>query len=126
MGLTVFACGLMALSFLDVGASHFDIAWRMAVCGAGFGFFQSPNNRAMLSEAPRERAGAAGGALGMARVVGQALGAVAVAFLLSAAPANGVGHGFQIAAVIALFGAVMSGARVRRPPAEPEKEVEAV
>ena len=29
-------------------------------------------------------------------------------------------------AVIALFGAVMSGARVRRPPAEPEKEVEAV
>ena len=46
--------------------------------------------------------------------------------LLSAAPANGVGHGFQIAAVIALFGAVMSGARVRRPPAEPEKQVEAV
>lgn len=126
MGLTVFACGLMALSFLDVGASHFDIAWRMAVCGAGFGFFQSPNNRAMLSEAPRERAGAAGGALGMARVVGQALGAVVVAFLLSAAPANGVAHGFQIAAVVALFGAVMSGARVRRPPAEPEKQVEAV
>jgi DHA2 family multidrug resistance protein-like MFS transporter len=126
VGLSVFACGLMALSFLHSDSTHFDIVWRMAVCGAGFGFFQSPNNRAMLSEAPRERAGAAGGTLGMARVVGQSLGAVVVAFLLSAAPASGVAHGFQIAAVTALFGAVMSGSRVRRRPAEPEKEVEAV
>jgi len=38
----------------------------------------------------------------------------------------GVAHGFQIAAVTALFGAVMSGSRVRRRPAEPDKEVEAV
>lgn len=126
IGLSVFACGLMALSFLNADSLHFDIVWRMAVCGAGFGFFQSPNNRAMLSEAPKERAGAAGGTLGMARVVGQSLGAVVVAFLLSTAPINGVGHGFQIAAVTALFGAVMSGSRVRRRPAEPEKEVEAV
>lgn len=126
IGLSLFACGLMALSFLKANSSHFDIIWRMALCGAGFGFFQSPNNRAMLSEAPKDRAGAAGGTLGMARVVGQSLGAVVVAFLLSAAPINGVGHGFQIAAVTALFGAVMSGSRVRRRPAEPDKEVEAV
>lgn len=126
IGLSLFACGLMALSFLNAGSTHFDIVWRMALCGAGFGFFQSPNNRAMLSEAPKDRAGAAGGTLGMARVVGQSLGAVVVAFLLSAAPINGVGHGFQIAAVIALFGAVMSGSRFRRRPAEPDKEVEAV
>ena len=126
IGLSLFACGLMALSFLNADSTHFDIVWRMALCGAGFGFFQSPNNRAMLSEAPKDRAGAAGGTLGMARVVGQSLGAVVVAFLLSAAPINGVGHGFQIAAVIALFGAVMSGSRFRRRPAEPDKEVEAV
>lgn len=126
IGLSLFACGMMALSFLNANSSHFDIIWRMALCGAGFGFFQSPNNRAMLSEAPKDRAGAAGGTLGMARVVGQSLGAVVVAFLLSAAPINGVGHGFQIAAVTALVGAVMSGSRVRRRPAEPDKEVEAV
>jgi DHA2 family multidrug resistance protein-like MFS transporter len=126
IGLSLFACGLMALSFLNADSTQFDIIWRMALCGAGFGFFQSPNNRAMLSEAPKGRAGAAGGTLGMARVVGQSLGAVVVAFLLSAAPINGVGHGFQIAAVTALFGAVMSGSRVRRRPAEPDKEVEAV
>jgi DHA2 family multidrug resistance protein-like MFS transporter len=126
IGLSLFACGLMALSFLNADSTHFDIVWRMALCGAGFGFFQSPNNRAMLSEAPKNRAGAAGGTLGMARVVGQSLGAVVVAFLLSAAPINGVRHGFQIAAVTALFAAVMSGSRVRRRPAEPDKEVEAV
>ena len=126
IGLSLFACGLMALSFLKADSTHLDIVWRMALCGAGFGFFQSPNNRAMLSEAPKDRAGAAGGTLGMARVVGQSLGAGVVAFLLSAAPINGVGHGFQIAAVTALFGAVMSGSRVRRRPAEPDKEVEAV
>jgi len=126
IGLSLFACGLMALSFLNADSTHFDIVWRMALCGAGFGFFQSPNNRAMLSEAPKNRAGAAGGTLGMARVVGQSLGAVVVAFLLSAAPINGVRHGFQIAAVTALFGAVMSRSRVRRRPAEPDKEVEAV
>ncbi len=126
VGLSLFACGLMALSFLNADSTHFDIVWRMALCGAGFGFFQSPNNRAMLSEAPKDRAGAAGGTLGMARVVGQSLGAVVVAFLLSAAPINGVGHGFQIAAVTALFGAVMSGSRVRRRQAEADREVEAV
>ena len=38
----------------------------------------------------------------------------------------GVGHGFQLAAVAALFGAVMSGSRIRRRPSEPDKEVEAV
>jgi DHA2 family multidrug resistance protein-like MFS transporter len=126
IGLSLFACGLMALSFLEPDASKFDVIWRMAVCGAGFGFFQSPNNRAMLSEAPRERAGAAGGALGTARVLGQSLGAVVVAFLLATAPVAGVGHGFQLAAVAALFGAVMSGSRIRRRPSEPDKEVEAV
>ena len=126
VGLSLFACGLMALSFLDGDSSRFDIIWRMALCGAGFGFFQSPNNRALLSEAPRERAGAAGGALGTARVLGQSMGAVVVAFLLSAAPVTGVRHGFELAAVAALFGAVMSGARIRRRIAEPEKEVEAV
>ena len=37
--------------------STLDIAWRMAVCGAGFGLFQSPNNRTIVSSAPRNRVG---------------------------------------------------------------------
>ena len=44
-----------ALLLATVGAhpEPFDIAWRMALCGLGFGLFQSPNNRQMLSSAPR-------------------------------------------------------------------------
>lgn len=126
VGLGLFALGLVSLSVMPAHASHFDIIWRMALCGAGFGFFQSPNNRAMLSEAPKERSGAAGGMLGSARVLGQALGAVVVAFLLSAATQGGVRNSFILAAVTALFGAVMSASRIRRRRADPEVEAEAV
>jgi hypothetical protein len=37
----------------------------------GFGFFQAPNNRSMLSAAPLSRRGAAGGMLATARLTGQ-------------------------------------------------------
>ena len=51
----------------------------MALCGLGFGFFQSPNNRAMVTAAPMHRCGAAGGALATARLLGQTAGAVTTA-----------------------------------------------
>ena len=55
------------------------------MCGIGFGLFQSPNNRTIVSSAPRIRTGAAGGMLATARLLGQTSGAVAVgvAFHLS-------------------------------------------
>ena len=49
------------------------------MCGAGFGFFQSPNNHMLLSSAPNHRAGSAGGMLATARLVGQSTGAALVA-----------------------------------------------
>jgi MFS transporter, DHA2 family, multidrug resistance protein len=79
IGLAVFAAGLFALSQLGSHPSAVDIVWRMALCGAGFGLFQSPNNRAMIGAAPRERSGAAGGMLATGRLLGQTTGAVAVA-----------------------------------------------
>jgi MFS transporter, DHA2 family, multidrug resistance protein len=78
IGLAIFAFGLFMLSRLGAHPSTFDIAWRMAVCGAGFGLFQSPNNRTIVSSAPRNRSGAAGGMLATARLLGQTSGAVAV------------------------------------------------
>jgi DHA2 family multidrug resistance protein-like MFS transporter len=58
--------------------------WRAFVCGLGFGFFQSPNNREMLSNAPRARSGTASGVLAIARTFGQSLGAALVAVVLAA------------------------------------------
>jgi MFS transporter, DHA2 family, multidrug resistance protein len=78
IGLAIFAVGLFFLSRLGTSPGNFDIAWRMAVCGFGFGIFQSPNNRTIVSAAPKPRSGAAGGMLATARLLGQTAGAVAV------------------------------------------------
>lgn len=77
-GLFIFALGLFFLSRMGGHPSNFDIAWRMAVCGLGFGLFQSPNNRVIVSSAPKLRSGAAGGMLATARLLGQTAGAVTV------------------------------------------------
>jgi DHA2 family multidrug resistance protein-like MFS transporter len=78
IGLAIFAAGLFFLSRLGASPDNFDIVWRMALCGLGFGLFQSPNNRTIVSAAPKPRSGAAGGMLATARLLGQTTGAVAV------------------------------------------------
>lgn len=79
MGMALFATGLVALAVLPVGAAAWDMAWRLALCGAGFAMFQSPNNHTIVTSAPMHRSGAASGMLGSARHTGQGLGAVCLA-----------------------------------------------
>src|SRR5258708_1901207 len=64
LGLTAFAVGLAGLALLPERAGTFDIVWRMALAGAGFGLYQSPNNRAMQAAAPPARSGADSGTHG--------------------------------------------------------------
>ena len=80
----------------------------MALCGVGFGFFQSPNNRALLSSAPRARSGAAGGMLSTARLLGQSLGAACVAIVFRAYPGWGSNIVLWVAAGVALAAAAIS------------------
>ena len=47
------ATGLALLSMLPAHPTAFDIVWRLLICGIGFGFFNTPNNRAILTSAPR-------------------------------------------------------------------------
>ena len=89
IGLAMLTAGLLLLATIGAHPGTVDIAWRMALCGAGFGLFQSPNNRAMLSSAPRERSGGASGMLGTARLTGQTLGAALVALIFGVAPQHG-------------------------------------
>jgi DHA2 family multidrug resistance protein-like MFS transporter len=86
------------------------------LCGLGFGFFQSPNNRTLLSAAPRSRSGAAGGMLGTARLLGQALGAAAVAILFRAYPDTGSNDVLWVAAAVAVAAALISMARLAGNP----------
>jgi DHA2 family multidrug resistance protein-like MFS transporter len=106
IGLAAMAAGLMVMARLSPHASVLDIAWPMALCGAGFGFFQAPNNRILLSSAPRPRAGAAGGMLATARLTGLSAGATLAALFFRVAPQNAepialmVGAGFSALAVL--------------------------
>lgn len=117
-GLVVFAAGLALLAFIPSGAGDADIAWRMAVCGLGFGFFQSPNNRTLVSSAPRERSGAAGGMLATARLLGQTTGAVTMAILFHAALARPTDTALMLASAVALVAALVSLLRLRLPPVD--------
>lgn len=83
-----------------------SLAWLpmcMFLSGVGFGFFQTPNNRAMLGGIPRHRSGAAGGMQATTRVFGQGVGTafVGVAFQLGSAygPALGLGVSITCAAL---------------------------
>ena len=51
----------------------------MAVCGMGYGLFQTPNNVTITTSVPISRTGGASGMLGTARQLGQTLGATLVA-----------------------------------------------
>jgi MFS transporter, DHA2 family, multidrug resistance protein len=112
-GLAAMAAGLLSLAMLGAHPSAFDIVWRMALCGAGFGIFQSPNNRTMLSSAPRHRSGGASGMLGTARLTGQTLGSALVALIFGVAPEHGPVIALYVAAGFAAVAAVVSTMRVR-------------
>ena len=58
MGLTV---GMLLMATLPMHPSNFAILWRTGVCGVGFGFFNAPNNRAMMAATPPHRSGGASG-----------------------------------------------------------------
>ncbi|MDE5870281.1 MAG: MFS transporter, partial [Muribaculaceae bacterium] len=83
-GMGVYALGLVSLLLLpDTGAQPWQIAWRMALCGVGFGMFQTPNNIVMVIATPLQRSGSAGGMQGTARLVGQTLGATIVTLVFA-------------------------------------------
>jgi DHA2 family multidrug resistance protein-like MFS transporter len=112
VGLVVFAGGLAALAMLPLHPTTIDIVWRMALAGAGFGMFQSPNNRTMIAAAPRERSGGASGMLGTARLLGQTTGAALVALLLARYAVEGTRISLVVGVGFALAGAALSMLRL--------------
>ena len=112
IGLVVFAGGLLALALLPPDASVPDIVWRMALAGTGFGLFQAPNARAMISAAPLARSGGASGMLGTARLLGQTTGAALVAFVFARMPVHGTAVALFIGVGFALAAAAVSSVRL--------------
>lgn len=118
-GLVVFAAGLLALGFLPQHAHFSDVAWRMILCGLGFGFFQSPNNRQLIASAPRHRSGGASGMLGTARLLGQTIGAALVALLFGRVANHATSVALFIAAGFATAAAAVSALRLFQRTSRP-------
>jgi DHA2 family multidrug resistance protein-like MFS transporter len=89
IGLSVLTVGFVLLATLPSHPSALDIVWRIVICGLGFGFFQSPNNRAIIVSAPRERSGSAGAIQSTARLLGQTIGAALVSLIFGLAGPSG-------------------------------------
>jgi DHA2 family multidrug resistance protein-like MFS transporter len=114
IGLAVMGSGLALLAWLPAHPSTFDIVWRTSICGLGFGFFNTPNNRAIISAAPRSRTGGASGMLATARLLGQTTGAALVAVAFSLFPAHGTTLALLTGAGFAGTAAVVSCLRIGR------------
>lgn len=121
IGLAVLASGLVLLVVMPANPADWNIAWRMAICGIGFGFYQTPNNITVMTAGPVARTGAAGGMMAVARTVGWSLGSALVAVIFEVWQTRATIVCLEVAAGFAAFAAVISLSRSFTPrPNAPE------
>jgi DHA2 family multidrug resistance protein-like MFS transporter len=116
IGLAGLALGLGSLAALPAEPSVAAIAWRMALCGFGFGFFQAPNLRAIMTSAPAARSGGASGIVATSRLLGQTTGAALVAGCFVIAEAHGPALALGLGAAFAGIASVVSLSRLAVGP----------
>jgi MFS transporter, DHA2 family, multidrug resistance protein len=112
LGLIILGLGMALLAMLPANPSVIDIVWRMMLCGFGFGFFQTPNMKTIMTSAPPHRSGSASGIVATARLVGQTTGAAAAALCFSLAGRDGATLALALGAGFAALGSVMSFLRL--------------
>jgi DHA2 family multidrug resistance protein-like MFS transporter len=112
IGLVILGLGMTLLATLPAEPGVANIVWRMVICGVGFGFFQTPNMRAIMLSAPPHRSGSASGIVGTARLTGQTTGAALAALCFALADRNGAVLALALGAGFAALGSVMSFLRL--------------
>jgi DHA2 family multidrug resistance protein-like MFS transporter len=112
IGMIVLCTGLLLMASLPAHPDSFAIVWRMMICGAGFGFFQSPNLKAIMSAAPPERSGGASGIIATSRLVGQSTGAALVALCFGISAMHGPALALTLAACFSGAAGVVSFSRL--------------
>src|SRR6202163_1125213 len=116
IGLALLGVGMALLAMLPANPAVADIVWRMAICGCGFGFFQTPNMKALMSSAPPGRSGGASGIVATARLTGQTSGAALAALCFGLAGRDGATLALALGAGFAAVGSVMSFLRLAVAP----------
>lgn len=120
-GAVMATVGLTCLALLPDAPSFFDFAWRMILCGAGFGTFLPTNGRLVIGAAPHDRVASAGSMISTTRMIAQTIGATLTGALL----AIGWGSGKLpaiIAAVLLAIATVCSFARLGSQPSRPDDD----
>ncbi len=74
IGLAIILIGFVGISTLSLETTAWGYILRFLPVGIGAGIFQSPNNSAIMSEAPKDRLGVASGLLSLTRTLGQITG----------------------------------------------------
>jgi len=112
IGLAILAAGMASLAMMPAHPSVLNIGIRMAICGTGFGFFQSPNLRAIMASAPPERSGGASGTIAISRLIGQTTGAALVALCFGLVGKHGPTLALTLGAIFSGAGSLASGSRL--------------
>ena len=116
IGLAGLSAGLALMATLPADPSTVSIVWRMLLCGAGFGFYQSPNLKAIMSSAPPERSGSASGIVATSRLLGQSTGAALVALCFGISALHGPALALTLGSAFAGTAAVASLTRLFAAP----------
>lgn len=98
LGLLFMIVGCLSIASMNTEVGFLGFMLRLAPLGLGLGFFQSPNNSAVMGAVPRHRLGVASGLLTLSRTMGHSsglplMGAIFNAVTLSAA---GLNHSDQV------------------------------
>jgi len=99
LGLAVLTVGLGSYAGMPAHPSAAMIVGHGVICGLGFGFFQSPNNRELIGSAPRSKSASASGLLAAIRVGGQTVGTALVAIVFGLFGAS-IAHGTPTATIV--------------------------
>jgi DHA2 family multidrug resistance protein-like MFS transporter len=109
-GLLVMFLALASMWLLPDPANHLMIGVCLGATGVGFGFFQAPNNRTLMSSTPLHRSGAAAGLIALSRVTGQMCGTLLLAGVFRVLGQSGTAP-LGISAILAAIAAALSFAR---------------
>jgi len=112
-GTLIVTVGLLLLVPLDAGWGPAEVAWRLAVVGAGAGLFTGPNQTVAMSHAPGHLLTTTGATTTVARQLGIALGPALVTVSWAMSGDGAMRLPIAMAAALALASAL---ALIRRAP----------
>lgn len=112
-GLACLLAGMLLMANLPSDPSNGAIVWRVALCGIGFGLFQSPNNLLIMTSVSHENSSIASGLLGSSRLIGQIVGSALVAIFFNMRGAQATTISLMAGAAFSFLSLVVSYMRFK-------------